>query len=416
MQRNRQAKARGVEGGGEMGRMPVGGERVEAIATCRAGLERVVMGELRELGFVEVRKGKRAVYFDTSLGGLYRANMGLRSALSVLVPIRSFRAEDYERLYYQARRIHWHKLFETTACLRIDVNGSSPTLTHTQYTTHRVKDAIVDTFRKLQEGQRPIIDKAEPDVHIVVHLDGERVVVCIDSSGQPLFKRGYRTAHGVAPLKEDLAAGILQMLLAEDGATADGIAAGFEWLVDPLCGAGTFLFEGWMLLNRVAPNLNRRFGVEALTGYDAEEHARQRASLQAREQRRPVRVVGWEVDTATYEIARAIAAEHFADAGITLHNKDFREETGRYAGGLLVSNPPYGVRLQAEGGQAEIEQLYASIGGFARHRVWPGRMGLFSANLAAIRRVGLKRRRGVTLFNGALEGLLSVYESGPKAG
>src|SRR5690606_7952937 len=149
-----------------------------------------------------------------------------RSGLSVLLPIRTFNARNYDLLYFQSRKTNWHKLFSVDKSLRIDVNGGSDVLRNSEYVVHRVKDGIVDTFRKLSAGVRPSVDKSEPDIHIVVHLDHTRVTLCIDTSGLPLFKRGYRLQHGVAPIKEDLAAGILQLSGWDQKSS----------LTDPMCG------------------------------------------------------------------------------------------------------------------------------------------------------------------------------------
>ncbi len=131
---------------------------MDCVATCRPGLEGVLSGEIARLGGESISKGKRSVNFSTDKRGLYRMNMGLRSAIQVLVPIRTFNARDYKWLYHQARRTNWHQLFNADKSLRIDVNGQSPNMRNTQYVVHRVKDGIVDTFRKLSGGVRPSID------------------------------------------------------------------------------------------------------------------------------------------------------------------------------------------------------------------------------------------------------------------
>jgi putative N6-adenine-specific DNA methylase len=246
-------------------------------------------GEIALLGGKSITKGKRSVAFSTDKRGLYRMNMGLRSAIQVLIPIRTFNARDYKLLYFQSRRTNWHQYFTEQKTLRIDVNGYSPTLRNTQYVIHRVKDGIVDTFRKLSEGVRPSIDKADPEIHVVVHLQGTKVTLCLDSSGVPLFKRGYRTEHGEAPIKEDLAAGIL--LLAE--------AEKHTGLIDPMCGSGTFLFEGWMLVNSVAPNLRRTFACQHWLDYDEAAFLEEQAGLQARARdRQDWPLIGFDKDAA----------------------------------------------------------------------------------------------------------------------
>ncbi len=370
---------------------------MECVATCRPGLEGVLAAEVTALEGREVRAGKRCVYFTTDRAGLYRLNMALRSAIQVLVPLRTFKARDYERLYFQARRTNWHRLFTPDKTLRIDVNGQSPDLRHSQYVVHRVKDGIVDTFRKLAGGVRPAIDKGDPQVHVVVHLHGPEVTLCLDSSGAPLFKRGYRTEHGGAPIKEDLAAGILLMCGIE----------GSVGLIDPMCGSGTFLFEGWMIRARVAPNLRRAFAFQHWLDYDAALHAEQLRLLEGRERPDDAGpVIGCEIDPATVRLAQRLRDTHFPRAAIGLHAGAFQDYSGAVPGGLMATNPPYGERM---GEGAELPRLYRELGLAARRLVPGGRLAMFTTNRKAARQVRLAVERSHTLFNGALEGVLYEY-------
>jgi putative N6-adenine-specific DNA methylase len=374
-------------------------QSIECVATCRPGLEGVLTAEVAALGGASVRAGKRAVYFSTDRAGLYRMNMALRTAIQVLVPIRTFNARDYKWLYHQARRTNWHQLFTPDKSLRIDVNGQSRTMRNTQYVVHRVKDGIVDTFRKMAGGIRPSIDKAEPEIHVVVHLGGDRATLCLDSSGAPLFKRGYRLAHGVAPIKEDLAAGILLL----------GGAPAYAGLLDPMCGSGTFLFEGWMLWNGVAPNLDRSFACQHWLDYDPELFAAEQARLREAAAARsagPLPFIGCDSDAEVIRLAEAIRLEHFPEADIGFRQAAIADARDAVPGGLMVINPPYGKRL---GEEDALPALYREIGEAARRLVPGGRLALFTANRKAARQVRLTPERTLTLFNGALEGLLYQY-------
>jgi putative N6-adenine-specific DNA methylase len=378
---------------------PDDGERV--IVTCRGGLEGVVAGELRELGAEDVEPRKRAVLARLDMAGVYRANMALRCALGVLRPLRTFNARNYDMLYYQSRKTNWHKLFPVEADLRIDVKGHSDTLDHTQFVVHRVKDGIVDTFRKLCGGRRPSIDKRDPDVHIVVYLDGPRATLCIDTSGVPLFKRGYRERHGEAPLKEDLAAGLVAL------SGWDGRGA----LLDPMCGSGTLLFEAWLMAARIAPNRQRRFGFEALLDYRPDLHAAEAAALQERE--RPagpgLLLLGLEVDRATRETAERIRREHFPGAPIRIEQADFRRFEPPAGVAQVLTNPPYGVRL---GDEAEVARLYEALGRLLAGPLAGCPAAVYTANHDAAPRFGGRREHSLALRNGALEGRL--YHVGPR--
>ncbi len=372
-------------------------EKLNCVATCRPGLESVLVSEIESLGGKGILKAKRAVHFTTNQAGLYRMNMAVRTAIQILVPIRSFNARDYQMLYFQARKTNWHHYFTSDKTVRIDVNGKSPELRNTQYVVHRVKDGIVDTFRKLSGGIRPSIDKEDPDIHILVHLNGQKVTLYMDSAGSPLFKRGYRTQHGGAPLKEDLAAGILQL---------SGMHK-YQGLIDPMCGSGTFIFEGWMMMQNIAPNLNRTFAFKNWQDYRQELHEAERLALKEKEIQEPrYPFVGGDVDSKVLELAKSIQEEHFPEAAIEWHVADFKDLPCELPNALMVTNPPYGERI---GRDEELPLLYREIGYAAKRLVPGGRLSVFTANRKAARQIRLKTDSGLTLFNGSIEGLLFQY-------
>jgi putative N6-adenine-specific DNA methylase len=367
----------------------------EGLVPCRAGLEDLVAEEIRSLGVTVERVGRRAVFFQSNQAGIYRMNMALRTGLNVLIPIRTFNARNYDMLYYQSRKTNWHKIFSVDKSIRIDVNGGSNTLNHSEYVVHRVKDGIVDTFRKLCNGIRPSINKRNPDVHVVVHLDETEVTLALDTSGTPLFKRGYRTRHGGAPLKEDLAAAIL--MLSEWN--------GHQPLLDPMCGSGTFLFEAWMIATRRAPNLDRSFAFQSHFDYDPVLHEAEREELRKAEIPPPtnLRLSGYERDAETQQIAREILMEHFPEAAIHIENRDFREPAPRTGGHFIVTNPPYGHRL---GSPTQAEELHRELGEFLKKRCPGSTAAVFSANRTALKSLEIQPDKVWTLFNGALEGRL----------
>lgn len=378
--------------------LPEAHQKHEGLITCRAGLEQIVAQELKSLDVKVVKVGKRAVFFETDLAGIYRANMGLHSAISVLLPLRTFNARNYDMLYYQSRKTNWHKLFEVDRTVRIDVNGGSDVLTHSAYVVHRVKDGIVDTFRKLTDGKRPSIDKGAPDVHVVVHLEGTRVTLCLDTSGIPLFKRGYRTDHGAAPIKEDLAAGIVQ-LCGWDRTSP---------LLDPLCGSGTLLFEAWLLASRTAPNLHRGFAFQHISGYDPALHQQEQMALAARICPPPgMKLYGIDSDPHMVNLTHRIWQEHFPTAPIVLQTGKFQDKIKQVPPAALISNPPYGERL---GDAGLMPGLYADLGKLFRSPKLLAGSGLFTAYAEARAALACKPVKEFTLFNGALEGRLMLFQ------
>jgi len=325
-------------------------------------------------------------------------NMGLRAAIQVLIPIRTFNAREYRLLYFQARRTNWHTYFTAEKTLRIDVNGRSSNLSNTQYVVHRIKDGIVDTFRKLSGGVRPSIEKSEPQIHVVAHLHRNEVTLSLDSSGIPLFKRGYRMVHGDAPIKEDLAAGMLML--------AD--AKGFSGIIDPMCGSGTFLFEGWMLANDVAPNLDRSFSFQHWIDYEPELHRQERENLLSGKRNRgdAIPCFGCDSDPNAVGIARGIRESVFADADIRIEEMPFQEFRESFPGHLVIANPPYGERL---GTDTDLPGLYRELGELAKRISPGGKLAVFTANRKAARQIRLRQEETCTLFNGALEGVFYQY-------
>ena len=375
--------------------------RLPGFVLCRGGLEPVVAAELKDLDIEVVDVRKRAVEIATDLAGFYRANMGLRSALNVLRPIRSFNARNYDLLYYQSRKTNWHKLFPVEARIRIDIKGHSPKITHTRYAIHRVKDGITDTFRKLCGGVRPSIEKRDPDVHVVVYLEKHRATLALDYSGTPLFKRGYRVEHGEAPIKEDLAAGLLAL-------------SGWDRkssLIDPMCGAGTILFEAWMMAANIAPNLNRKFGFESLYGYDEKLHQSERSKLTRQQnlETDDLRLLGLEIDKRTFQTLVQIRDQHFPDAPIALKHADFTSFDPGDSFHTAVCNPPYGIR---SGTEEDIAPLYRNLGAFLRRHLRGGRAGIYTVNHAAAPLFGGNLEHSVPLLNGSLEG--RIYQFSPQ--
>ena len=373
----------------------------DGIVICRGGLEQVVADELRALDIEVVAIRKRAIDISTDLGGFYRANMGLRSALNVLKPIRTFNARNYDMLYYQSRKTNWHKFFPVDARLRIDVKGGSPNLTHSRYVIHRVKDGITDTFRKLCNNVRPSIDQRDPDLHIVVYLDKNKVTLAFDTSGIPLFKRGYRIEHGEAPIKEDLAAGLLAL-------------SGWDRrspLIDPMCGSGTLLFEAWMMAARIAPNLNRRFGFEMLYDYDPDLHESEKQKLIADQTEvEGLEIRGLEIDAPTFRTMDGIRRECFPNAPIQVENADFTTYDAGTGFQAAVCNPPYGIRI---GEEDEIGPLYRQLGSFLQRHIPGGSAGIYTVNHENAPLFGGNFDKALPILNGSLEGRL--YRFSPSA-
>ncbi|MGE9295930.1 MAG: THUMP domain-containing class I SAM-dependent RNA methyltransferase [Puniceicoccales bacterium] len=370
------------------------------VANCRAGLEPVVEAELRAWGLEIAFVGNRMVAFRGSEEDFYKANMGLRTALSVLKPLRRFKARNTDMLYFQSRKVNWHQLFAPTSTLRIDLKGDWRALGNERFALYRIKDAIVDTFKKLT-GERPNIATRDPDVHVVAFAMKDEVTLYLDGAGEPLFKRGYRREHGEAPLKEDLAAGMLQLV----GWTGE------TGLIDPMCGSGTLLFEGYLLANRIAPNIDRDFAFQRWDTFNLSTFRRAKESLRKEERKAEIPFVGFEADRDSFNIAQRIAQKCFPAGAFSLHPGDFQGAKLYHPGAQVMTNPPYGVRLKPD----DLNGVYRDLGAFFKATAPGGKASLITAALDAAVFVGLPVKEKWKLFNGALECRLFAYDV-PEAG
>jgi len=359
------------------------------VANCRAGLEPVVEAELKAWGLEIAFVGTRMVAFRGEEEDFYRANMGLRSALSVLKPLRRFKARNTDMLYFQSRKINWHQLFTPDCTLKIDLKGDWRQYRNERFALYRIKDAIVDTFKKLCDGERPSIATRDPDIHIVAFAMKDEVTLYLDGAGEPLFKRGYRWEHGEAPLKEDLAAGMLQ-LIGWNGETD---------LIDPLCGSGTFLFEGYLLARRIAPNLERDFAFQRWLTYNRPAYQRVKDALADEERPAPCQFIGYESDRDTFNTAQRIAQQHFPAGAFSLHPEKFQAAKLHQPGAQIIANPPYGVRLRPD----DLNGVYKDLGAFFKAAAPEGKAAIITAAMEAAVYIGLPVKEKWKLFNGALE-------------
>ncbi|MGF1453223.1 MAG: class I SAM-dependent RNA methyltransferase [Opitutales bacterium] len=373
------------------------------VAVCRAGLEPVVARELRALGLEVAFEGVRMVAFRGGLRGVYLASRALRAAVQVLKPLRKFRARDYERLYHQARKTPWHRLFSPEHTLRIDVKGTGSGLRDQRFATYRIKDAITDTFRKLSGGKRPSISRGEPDVRIVAYLYRDEVTLYLDATGAPLNARGYRTEAGNAPLKEDLAAGLL-MLAGWEASTP---------FADPMAGAGTLAIEAALMAAGRAPNLRRTMAFQHWNDHDAELDGKVQAHLEAAEQPARISILACEQDAPTVDILERNLARADLTGAVQVHRGPFQNCRAQLACGTIVTNPPYGERLPVEP-----SRLFADLERWAASVCPDGRLAIFamaSAKLPDL--IDFPPDGRVTgLYNGQLAAQLASFRIPDSAG
>lgn len=365
-------------------------------AVCPRGIEAVLLAELQALGALAPEAVNGGVLFRGDLRLAYAANLHLRSASRILWRRGQGRYRTEDDLYRLVHDLPWERDFSATQSLRIDVTAHQSPLRSLQFATLRVKDAVVDRARE-QSGERPDIDRQRPDVQIVVHLTDTQAQVYLDLSGESLFKRGWRTDKGEAPIKENLAAALLSLSGWQPEQT----------LLDPYCGSGTIAIEAACLATGLAPGMQRRFAFENLRSFDAyvwqslKDEARRRVRLDI-----PVRIIGRDISTRVVEIARANAlraglGDLLRSGQLQFEALDARQGTAPAPAGVIVSNPPYGE--QSNPRSASVESLmrdYAATlkGGFAGWEVW-----MISSDRDLPRYLRLKESAKRVLFNGALE-------------
>jgi putative N6-adenine-specific DNA methylase len=360
-------------------------------ATCARGLERILAAELTALGATTVEPGRGGVHFQGDATLLYRANLGLRTAVRVLLPVLEADVRNPDELYDAVRTVDWSQHLTPGHTLAVDANVRDSGITHSQYAARRVKDAVCDQFRE-KTGVRPSVDTDRPMVGFNLHLYRDHLTLSLDSSWDSLHKRGYRPALLKAPLNESLAAGLL-MHVGYDGS---------EPLADPMCGAGTFCIEAAWIATHRPPGLTRKwFGFQGWPDFDAGLWAAVRDDARRRVLKElPHPIVGSDVRRDAVASARENAKAAGVGNQISFTVADVAAARPPSATiGLAIINPPYGERI---GEEKDLVALYRTFGMTIRDH-WPGwRACLFTSNDWLASQVPLKVKRKTPFFNGAL--------------
>jgi len=353
------------------------------------GLEDVLAEELTLLGAKNVNPQKRAVSFEGDKELLYRANLHLRTALRILLPIMSFRAKNDRELYKKIYEYNWSKHLENSKTFAIDSVAFGDVFKHSRYIGLKAKDAIVDQFRK-KTGKRPSIDAENPDVSINLHVSGDRFTISLDSSGESLHRRGYRDNRHKAPLNEVLAAGMLKIA---------------KWnpdipLFDPMCGSGTILMEAAMVAKNIPPAWHRKsFCFMNWPDFDADLWNKIREEAENNFASPRVTIIGADVAMQAVDIAKQASLEFRLNREIKISKAAFEKQTPPFKAGMIIMNPPYGERLQKD----NIIDFYKTIGTVLKHRFSGYDAWIISSNFQAMKNIGLKPAEKHTLYNGPLE-------------
>ena len=371
-------------------------ENFKMVAKTFFGFEEILAKELQQLGAQEVEIGTRAVSFKGDKGFMYKANLSLRTALKILKPIYYFRATNEQNLYKGIQGIDWSKYLNEGQTFVIDTTIHSDNFKHTQFVSQKAKDAIVDQFRD-KTGVRPSIDKDFPDLRINIHIDRDQVSVALDTSGASLHHRGYRTATNIAPINEVLAAGML-LLSGWDGSSD---------FLDPMCGSGTLLAEAAMIACNIPANINRKeFAFEKWNDWDNDLFDQIIDALIKRTKEFHHTIIGYDKAPSAVQKAKDNILNANLDEYVSIIQGDFFDSKKENTGPLhMVFNPPYGERLNIE-----LERFYREIGDTLKNNYPNTNAWFITANLEALKFVGLRPSRKIKLFNGSLEARLVKYE------
>lgn len=374
------------------------------VAKTFFGFEDILAKEVQQLGGQDVQTGTRVVTFSGDKGFMYKANLSLRTVLKILKPIKWFKVFNDKSLYDGISSIDWSQFMNEKQTFVVDVTLYSEAFNNSQFVALKTKDAIVDQFRE-KTGVRPSIDKDFPDLRIHIHLDRDQCTVSLDTSGESLHQRGYRSATNIAPINEVLAAGML-ILSGWDGTSH---------FLDPMCGSGTILAEAAMIACNIPANINRKeFAFEKWNDWDNDLFDQIIDSLMKKTREFHYTIKGYDKAPSAVRKAQDNIQNANLDDYVTIEQKDFFETEKQTEGPLhMVFNPPYGERLDID-----MERFYREIGDTFKQSYPNTQAWFITANLEALKFVGLKPSRKIKLFNGKLEARLlkyDIYEGSKRA-
>jgi putative N6-adenine-specific DNA methylase len=366
-------------------------------ATTIFGLENVLAEELKALGASDVQEGIRNVTFKGDTGFMYKANIALRTAIRILKPIKVTKIYDEEDLYDAVKKIKWDKYLDIDSTFAIGAVSNSKNLpNHSHYIALKSKDAIADYFTD-NFDKRPNVDVDYPDLKIHIHINKDLLTISLDSSGDSLHKRGYRTATNIAPINEVLAAGMVLL----SGYTGE------ENFIDPMCGSGTILIEAAMIANNIPANINRKlFGFENWKDYDEDLYFTIQESLLKKIRSSHFKIMGFDKAPSAIQKAKDNVIAANLEEFIGVHHVNFFNSTKEVFGKTtILFNPPYGERLNID-----VEEFYKKIGDTLKHQYSGSTAWMITSDIQALKAVGLRTSKRIALKNGDLDCKFVKYE------
>lgn len=366
-------------------------------AQVAGGLEEAGAEELEGLGAHQISPAYRGLYFDADPAALYRINYCTRLATRILAPLVSFDCHSDKYLYKTAKEIDWSAFLTPERTFAVFATVVHSNIKHSKFAALRLKDAIVDDFRE-RTGERPSIDRHNPDVWFNLHIENNRAVISLDTAGGSLHRRGYRLDSVGAPMQETVAAAIIRLS---------------EWqgetpLYDPFCGSGTLLCEALMHQARIpASSLRTAFGFQQLPDFDPWIWAKEKSAADALQREIPPGLIaGSDIDREAVDMARQNTSRLPGGDQVAYKVADFREIQS-IEGSTIICNPPYGLRM---GRDDEMAAFYKSLGDFLKQKCTGSTAYIYFGKREWIKKMGLRATWKKVLFNGPLDGRLVKYE------
>ncbi len=367
-------------------------------AQATGKMEDLCAEDLAELGASDIKPAYKGVYFNADIVTIYRINYTSRLLSRVLAPLVSFPCHTTNVLIQKAKKINWEDFLSIKKTFAISASVSKSRITNSLYASQCLKDGIADYFRD-KYGKRPDVEVVNPDVRFNLHIDKDTAVISLDTSGESLHKRGYRLLAGEAPMQETLAAAIIRI------SKWDGEAP----LWDPMCGSGTILCEALMHYCRIpAQKLRKKFGFFNLPEFDPEVWKKIKDEYDSKI--RPLLkniISGSDKSQKAIDVARENLSHIPYTGSVELKKRQFQERES-FENGILVTNPPYGIRL---GEKEEVQSLYKELGDFLKTNCAGTSAFIYTGNPELRKYIGLKTSRRIHLDNGKLEGVLLQIDS-----
>ena len=366
-------------------------------ATTLKGLEGVLAEELKKLGAQDIKEGIRSVTFRGDQGFLYKTNIALRTAIRILKPIRTCKVYDEEDLYEAIQKIKWEKYLDVEGTFAIGAVVNSKNFTsNSHYIALKSKDAVADYYRH-KYSKRPNVDLDYPDVKIHVHIQKDWCTISLDSSGDSLHKRGYRSATNIAPINEVLAAGLVLL----SGYTGD------ENFLDPMCGSGTILIEACMIACKIPANINRKqFAFERWKNYDEDLYFTIQDALLKKITNSHFKIMGFDKAPSAVSKAKQNIINANLDEFIGVHHVNFFNSTKEVFGNTtILFNPPYGERLNID-----VNEFYKKVGDTLKHNYPNSTAWMITSDMQALKHVGLRTSKRIELKNADLDCKFVKYE------